>query len=133
MLKRCEVCGSPFEAKRPSGKYCSPRCRQRAHRGGGDATVTALPGGGDSSGSLTRATRARLGLIGRLETELGVAALLLASRLDGLSPVDTGAGVAALMKEYRSTLAEAVKDAQREEDALDNIREAAALKLIRGA
>jgi len=30
----CEVCGSQFESKRSTARYCSDRCRQRAHRRG---------------------------------------------------------------------------------------------------
>ena len=28
----CTVCGAPLSARRSSRKYCSPACRQRAHR-----------------------------------------------------------------------------------------------------
>jgi len=28
----CMVCGAPLSARRSSRKYCSPACRQRAHR-----------------------------------------------------------------------------------------------------
>ena len=33
MRKDCEACGMPFEAKNSRARYCSDRCRQRAHRG----------------------------------------------------------------------------------------------------
>lgn len=95
--------------------------------------MTALPAPDVMPGPLATSTMRRLEEIGRADTELGVAAVLLAARLDNLGPVDTGAGLAALMKEFRATLADAVKDADHDDDALDNIREAAALKLIRGA
>lgn len=133
MILRCVVDGQVFEAKRPSAKYCSAKCRQRAHRTG--ATITALPTSErtevEGSEGLAASTRRRLEDIGRTDTELGVAALLLASRLD--QRIDTGAGMASLMKEYRATLAEAVKDADDDRDALDEIRQSAALKLVRGA
>lgn len=131
MIKRCEACQAPFEAKRPTRKTCSERCRKRIQRG--SASITALePGTVDHDGLLASATRRRLESAGRLESELGVAALLLAARLDSLVASDTGGGLAALMKEFRATLAEAVRDAEADHDALDDIREAAALKLIRG-
>jgi hypothetical protein len=86
----------------------------------------------EGEGVLTVSTRRRLESVGRDDTELGVAALLLATRLDSLAANDTGGGLAALMKEFRATLAEAVKDADDDHDALDDIRQSAALKLIRG-
>jgi hypothetical protein len=41
--------------------------------------------------------------------------------------------LAALLKQYQNTMAEAVKDADRNDDALTDIRSSAALKLIRPA
>ena len=29
---RCTLCNAPFEAARPDARFCSARCRQRAHR-----------------------------------------------------------------------------------------------------
>jgi hypothetical protein len=71
--------------------------------------------------------------VGRADTELGAAALLVAARLDAVSLRETGAGVAALMKEFRATLADAVRDAESSDDELDQIRRSAALKLIHSA
>lgn len=31
MLKECVVCGREFEAILPTAKYCSPKCKHRAH------------------------------------------------------------------------------------------------------
>ena len=31
--KICEICGKAFEARRSTARYCSGRCRQRAHKG----------------------------------------------------------------------------------------------------
>lgn len=39
MKRRCVMCMTEFEAKRPSARYCSDRCRQRYKRAG--ATVPA--------------------------------------------------------------------------------------------
>ena len=33
MIKRCEICGREFAAKRSSAKYCSATCRKRKQRG----------------------------------------------------------------------------------------------------
>jgi hypothetical protein len=132
MRKVCVIDGTQFEAKRPSAKYCSERCRKRAQRQ--PAAVIALPARiGTAEGDLTSATRRTLEAAGRDESELGAAALLAAKRLDSAAITDTAAGVAALMKEYRATLADAMKDAERDDDALEQIRQSAAVKLIRRA
>lgn len=132
MRKSCVIDGTPFEAKRPTAKYCSERCKKRAQRQ--PHPVVALPAPKrTASGDLTAATRVRLEALGRDETELGAAALLAATRLDMAASTDTAAGVAALLKEYRATLADAIKDAERDDDALDQIRQSAAVKLIRRA
>jgi hypothetical protein len=33
-IRACDVCLVEYVAKRPSSRYCSDRCRQRAKRGG---------------------------------------------------------------------------------------------------
>ena len=30
--QRCPSCGEPFSPRRPDAKFCSPRCKQKAHR-----------------------------------------------------------------------------------------------------
>lgn len=32
MIKRCEICGRQFSAKRSTAKYCSNGCKQKAYR-----------------------------------------------------------------------------------------------------
>ena len=32
MIKPCEECGRPFEAKRKTARFCSSNCRLKAHR-----------------------------------------------------------------------------------------------------
>lgn len=29
---KCEICGTPFSAKRSDARFCSNRCKQQAHR-----------------------------------------------------------------------------------------------------
>lgn len=132
MRKVCGACGIGFEAKRANAKYCGEKCRQRGHRR--PAPVVGLPTPGPvPDGTLTAATRAKLEAVRRADTELGAAALLVAARLDAVSLLETGAGVAALMKEFRATLADAVRDTESADDELDQIRRSAALKLIHSA
>lgn len=33
MIKRCEICGREFQAKRSTARYCSSTCRKRKERG----------------------------------------------------------------------------------------------------
>lgn len=134
MQKTCEGpnCGTIFEAKRSTAKYCSRRCSVRTSRApdrGSDASnVVDLPG--SSAGLITRATEAELTSSGVLSSALGQAAMVAARRLDGMGSGETGAGVKALLEAHRLALAEATKDAKQEADPLDEIRRSAALKLI---
>ena len=131
MRKSCAVCGDPFEAKRPAAKFCGDRCRQRAHRrpeAAAQAKVLdvaaeqeAEPTPSLLKGPVTLATSAELVAAGRLETALGQAALALARRID-FPTTDTGSALAALVREHRATLVEAVKDAEKAADPLDQLR-----------
>ena len=33
MIKRCEICGNEYVAKRSTSRFCSSTCRSRAYRG----------------------------------------------------------------------------------------------------
>ena len=152
MQTNCDACGDPFEAKRAAAKYCGDRCRKRAQRQPKGkpkgATVVALvptepfetenpqaPAEGPAEGPTTAATRRQLAEAGRLDTALGVAALIAAIQVDellSLRSAETGSGVKALLEAHRTALAEAVKDAKTAEDPLSKIRAAAALKLVQG-
>ena len=123
MVRNCNVCRSSYEAKRPNAKYCSDRCRKRAQRAPDQPviplSVVNMPPPAED-GSLTAATLAELTTADRLNSSLGQAAMLLARRLDG-GGNDTGSSVAALVREHRSTLADAVKDAKVAADPLDQL------------
>jgi hypothetical protein len=136
VLKTCEVCPTEFQAKRASAKYCSERCKKRAQRRPGGvkaAKVLPLPAEPTSEpadgqvikpsvdGPLTAATTAELQDAGRFETAVGQAALALARRIDhGLA--ETGSALAAMVREHRATLTEAVRDAKKAADPLDELR-----------
>lgn len=126
-------CGVRFEAQRPTAKYCSPRCRTRASRApkgaapAGAATVSPLP---SAIGGVAGATRGELERLGRLDTPEGQAVLVLAGRLDR-SDQETGAGLAALTREFRAAYEAATASAGEQEDELDEIFERA-LKLVSG-
>jgi hypothetical protein len=131
MVKACS-CGERFEAKRPSAKYCSDRCRKRAQRSpGATGTIVALgvaqrppdqPEKAGEPGSLETAARAELEAVGRADTVAGAVVLALARRLDAASPAETGAAFAALAKELRAALVAAVAGAERAADPIDELR-----------
>lgn len=127
-MRACDVCGERYQAKRPSSRYCSARCRNRkARQGLPDAEVVRLDVEGAVS-SVAAATRAELAAAGRLETSLGQAAMAAAIRLDASRAVQ---GYAAMLKEYRDTMREAMADVEAKADTADELREAA-LRLISG-
>lgn len=144
MRKTCAApgCGEEFEAKRATAKYHNDRCRKRAQRapkvGPPEPPIAAVPDevGGDVipfEGPLTKVTRVQLERVDRVDTPIGVAALVLAMRLDNpLALAETGSSFAALMREYRAAYAEAMRDAKTERDELDDILGSATVKLLQG-
>jgi hypothetical protein len=133
------MCPTEFEAKRPAAKYCSEKCKKRAQRqpGGVDAVkVLPLPpepadDAAPASGPVATATLKELERAGRLETAVGQAALALARRIDAAA-AETGSSLAALARQHLATLSEAVKDAQRVADPLDELRSRRERKLGAG-
>jgi hypothetical protein len=120
--RQCGSCGDTFEAKRNTAKFCSDRCRVRASRSPkppppAEADEGLAPG----EESLGDAVRAELEAAGRLSTASGRAVLALARRIDAGSR-ESGASLAALVKEFRASLAEAVKGAEKTADPVDELR-----------
>jgi hypothetical protein len=123
MTRNCDVCRKPYEAARVSSKFCSDSCRKRARRGVAIAPavpVAPLVPPVSLVGTLTAATTAELQAAGREFTSLGQAALLLARRLES-GEVETGSSVAALVREHRAVLAQAVDGAEVAADPLDEL------------
>lgn len=129
-IVECAACGGRFEGKRPTAKYCSPRCRTRASRAlKGDAVpprrdaaiVVGLPPMAPDAEGLAARTRRRLEAAGRLDTYQGDAALYLAGIADA-NPGDTGGGHASLMKQYMVAMTEALDGAEVAETPLEEIR-----------
>lgn len=156
MQKQCKSCSRDYAAKRDTSQYCSDRCRKRAQRSPANApTVLAVvdldsmrergetfrPAGdqgaddatGYGVGMLEAATRRQVEEAGRLDTALGVAAVIAARRLDVIGEGETGSGVKALLDAHRAALAAAVANAAQEDNPLAKIRAAAALKMVAGA
>ncbi|MFJ4735277.1 hypothetical protein ACIP6V_23890 [Streptomyces sp. NPDC088770] len=127
MKKRCEACGESFEAKRKTARFCSDRCRMRAHRrpaeGEQPAPVTSQPPvqREDGSESLAAAARGELAAVGRDRTAAGQAVLVLARRIDANS-AETGSSLAAMVREFRAALAGALEGAGEAVDPVDELR-----------
>lgn len=160
MKLKCAACPAVFEAKRKNARFCSAKCRQRGHRDAGikakapsrnGKVITIVPPRGDTTpaaaegapdeavaatvevptASLIAVTVAALLEVGRLDTPLGTAAYFAAQRLEN-SHMDTASSIASLLKQYRETFAEAVKDAQVEDDAVEDARKRALALVVGG-
>ena len=103
--RRCDVCGSPYEAQRASSRFCGDVCRKRAARLGG-VTVPLAVAGGEPAGGTVAAVRAELEAVEQSTSALGAMALALASRIDH-SVRETGPALASLTRELRLTMDEA--------------------------
>lgn len=77
MTATCELCGDPFEPQRPTGRFCSDRCRQRAHR-----AAQTPPEGPSGPGPVELATTAEVAALGQSATVRGTTAVALARALD---------------------------------------------------
>ncbi|SRR6266536_283575 len=117
MRVSCAACGKPFDAQRKTATYCGPACRKRKQRRG---AVEALPSPVEvPSGSLADTVRDELRSAGQLNSALGAQAVRLAERME--SPFDTGSAIAALSRELRAVMTEALQDASRAVDPLDEL------------
>jgi len=123
MQRECESCGRSYTARRASSRFCGDTCGKRSQR----ARAAGIPLRATTTGDhpappseLERATVAELDAVGRLESVAGQIALELAYRV--ASGYESGAAVAALVKELRVTMAEALAGVAPAADPLDEIR-----------
>lgn len=120
--KSCDTCGGSFEAKRSTAKYCSNPCRVQAQRAQPVAPVVPLPEPDEAAdGPLGSVARAELAAVDREATAAGQLVLALARRIDSAEG-ESGASLAALVKEFRASLAAAVAGAQQAADPIDELR-----------
>lgn len=141
MERPCDICGDTYEAKRPNSQYCSGTCRKRASRGAvkatdlteGDGELIALPVSAreNEQGPVELALLTELKTAERDGTTLGQAALSLARRVD--VGRDTGAGLAALVKQLEATAKAATADVKSAASPLDRMRDELAERRSRGA
>jgi hypothetical protein len=126
VTKVCEQCQKSFEAKSRTAVYCGVSCRVRAHQARKNAGVTAekpelapvaaLP---VKESALVAATRRELEEAGKIDSVAGQLALELAAK--ACSPADTGSAKAAVSKELRAVMAEALADVAKKADGLDEL------------
>ncbi|MEI3779215.1 hypothetical protein V1463_10535 [Micrococcus yunnanensis] len=145
MEMACYECGEVFEAKRDTARYCSTRCRVRAHRkrktempeSVKQATASAVVGRlmdedeetpaegrvivDDVPMSVYQATQDELRKAGKVGTVAGQSALALARRIDNPA-LDTGSALAGMVKQLEATLAGVLADKDDDGDELDELR-----------
>lgn len=149
MEMACYECGEVFEAKRDTARYCSTRCRVRAHRkrktempeSVKQATASAVVGRlmdedeeppreapaegrvivDDVPLTVYAATVDELRKAGKVGTVAGQSALALARRIDNPT-LDTGSALAGMVKQLEATLAGVLADKDDDGDELDELR-----------
>lgn len=118
MRQTCARCGTSFEAKRATARYCGSSCRSlatRERKQDGLVEVATAP----DMPSVLAAVRTELAAANRLDSVAGAAAQALAVRID--AQAETGAAVASLTRQLHATMAEALRDAPVA-DGLDELR-----------
>jgi len=123
MQRECESCGRSYTGRRASSRFCGGTCGKRSQR----ARAAGIPLRAATSddreaapSELERAVARELEAVGRLGSVAGQIALELAYRV--ASGHETGAAVAALVKELRATMAAAMAGLAPAPDALDELR-----------
>ena len=120
-MRECDACGKTYEARRVTSKFCSPKCRIRNHEMSKRPSAV-LPAEPVNEDSVAAKSRAKLEAAGRLDTWEGAVALQLAARLDA-QVREGGMGVAAIVREHRASMEEALKGAHVAADPVDELRE----------
>lgn len=131
-MKKCDFCSKPLTSPNSRAKFCDAKCRRRAHtaRTGENGPVkvpklTAVPSGVEVPASgIVAAVVEALELAGRTDSPAGQAAIVLAKRIafGADSPTETSSGLAALSRELRATMADALTNAESLMDPLEKIR-----------
>ena len=117
--RTCDYCGTAYQAKRSTSRYCTDTCRTKAAQlRAGTRVLPAAPVVVESG--VLPAVRAELARLGLTDSVAGAAALSLAGRIDAQS--EPGAAMAAMVRELRATMAEASAGATVELDVLDELR-----------
>ena len=128
----CATCSSDFDARSSRARFCSAKCRTQAHyrrtklglperlEPQSKPKRTCKPKLADSPTGTLGAVIAELTDAGRLDTSAGQAAVALATRID--QGAESSSGLAALTREMRAAMAEALANVAQAGDALDELR-----------
>jgi hypothetical protein len=114
----CTECGVDFVHRRSDARYCSARCRQRAHERRSRPSMHPIADTSSAS-PLVAAVERDLQANGALETLLGVLAVNLATCM--VNGNHTGSSYVALAKELRATMTAAV-GTSRAPDLIDELK-----------
>lgn len=119
MQRSCAQCTKPFEAQRPTAKFCGGTCRKRAQRVGRGVPPVPASIANAQVGDLVSAVQAELVAAGRENSSLGMQAVRLARRM---GEFDTGSSLAALSKELRGVMGAALANVEVAADPLDELQ-----------
>jgi hypothetical protein len=108
----CKTCGAQFQATRSDARYCSTRCRVRAHRG---TRVTAIPP--VMVDELVASVQSELAELGLVESAVGQQAITMATLLGSAM-----SGHASISRELSRLMDEAKAGAVRQADPLEELR-----------
>ena len=135
MEATCARCAQTFSTSSRRARFCSPKCRTQATRARarGEAESVAVPSKpkpkrtrkpapleADAPVGALGAVLAELRVAGRLDSSAGQAAVALARRID--DGAESSSGLAALTREMRAAMAEALSRVEASGDALDELR-----------
>jgi hypothetical protein len=123
MTKNCGYCGRAFESARPAGRYCSDRCRMRAHRHPEVIGLRRKPE--PPTGELLTIVRKQLHDLGETDSYAGWAAEQVAAAM--CSPGTLPSAVASLSRSLEESLAYLREPGRRPPDA----DEVAAVRALR--
>lgn len=129
----CARCGASFSPASKRARFCSVKCRTQATRaraaGQPESLAPAKPKRTrkakptpepDAPVGTLGAVLAELRAAGRLDSSAGQAAVALARRID--DGAESSSGLAALTREMRAAMAEALSRVEASGDALDELR-----------
>jgi hypothetical protein len=116
VIRSCDACGQPYEFHRPSSRFCSARCRNRAHR---TPAVAAVPVEHPAASDLADAVQRTLVDAGQLDSVAGQLALALAEAM--AMPGQTGSAISSLSRELRGVMGEVTASAATA-DIVDDLR-----------
>jgi hypothetical protein len=119
VTRKCNFCGSPYEAQRPTSKFCSSTCRGKNSRGDQAPASQPVQPEREVSG-LVDSVRAELEVLDKIDTSTGQQALELATRL--VSAPGMNNGVASLSKELSRVLGEARGSSTAMADPVDELK-----------